>query len=184
MHVRSLSVLALLLLSECSAPGVLSLDGFTQWRTGHDDKTKQLFPGNTNGLVRENDKMIVHVKFQVAQYGEVSFPINRETPEGAEALRVDLSGSKFITLSYKSNQKFILQLRQTAVHGGSQNHVTLPASEDYTTATILLSDFSGGLSPLDLSNVSKFNFAFLENNPADGFAELYVEKFEIDNYKP
>jgi len=157
----------------------------SNWVTGYDNATSQLIPSQgTNPVVKENGKAILHVKFNVKQYGEVSFPINSATAEGAEALRADLSKSRGIKITYLSNHECIIQLRQTGVHGGIHNHIVLPASEYETTRIISFSEFKGGKTPLDLADVAKFNFAFLSNNPGEGFAELKIRSFAINNYKP
>ncbi len=162
-----------------------SINGFTSWITGHDADTRQLIPAKgNNALLSEEGKTIVHVKFEVKQYGEVSFPINTKTLAGTEALRADLSASKQIQITYQANQQVILQLRQTGIHGGVHHHVTLPATDHFTTMTILFSEFKGGKTPLDLTDVAKFNFAFLSNKTKNGFAELKVQSFIIDRYKP
>jgi hypothetical protein len=161
-----------------------SIDGFGQWTTGHDNLTEQLIPAeNKNALTFEDGKSIVHVKFKIKQYGEVSFPIDQQTPEGTEARKADLSKSKFIRITYKANTDFILQLRQTGIHGGTHNHVNLPAAKKYTTTTIALNDFKDGALPIDLTNVAKFNFAFLSNDDTDGFAELKISSIVIDSYE-
>jgi hypothetical protein len=163
---------------------MLSLGGFGQWITGHDANTMQIIPAEgNNALVVEDGEVYAHVKFKVSQYGEVSFPINQKTPLHEEALKADLSKSKFIVLTYQSNHELILQLRQTGVHGGIQNHVSLPASPSFKTVKILLSEFKGGLKPLDPGDVAKFNFAVLANNEADGYAEYIIKDFKIDKYK-
>ena len=163
----------------------LSLNGFKHWITGRDKNTEQLLPtGTENGLTIEERKTIAHVRFKVKQYGELSFPINPATFAGTEALAVDLSQSRFIKLRYKANRHVVLQLRQTGVHGGKHNHIILPPSDKLITRTIYFSSFAGGLKPLDLKDVAKFNFAFLGNNPVDGFADLVVTSFKIDRYKP
>jgi hypothetical protein len=77
-----------------------------------------------------------------------------------------------------------LQLRQTGIHGGVHNHITLPASDTFVPYTIYFSSFKGGLTTLDLSNVAKFNFALLGNNSKQGYAELIVRSFRIHRYKP
>lgn len=162
-----------------------SINGFTSWITGHDADTRQLIPAKgNNALLSEEGKTIVHVKFEVKQYGEVSFPINTKTPVGAEALSADLSASKQLQITYKSNQQVILQLRQTGVHGGVHPHITLPAADHFTTVTILFSEFEGGKTSLDLTDVAKFNFAFLSNNIKAGFAELSIQSFIINGYNP
>jgi hypothetical protein len=158
----------------------LSLHGFTQWRTGHDEATVQLLPKEgTDPLVKEGGYIVAHAKFKVASYGEMSFPIDGESPVGAEASRTDLSKNKFIIVTLKSNDDAILQLRQTGVHGGVQNHVTIPAALQWRTDTIYFSEFKGGLKPLDLTDVAKFNFAFLSNDPRDGYAEIVIKDFTI-----
>lgn len=163
----------------------LSLDGFSQWITGHDAKTEQLSPLNTQeGLVREKGRVVAYVKFNVKGYGELSFPIDPKTLPGEEARKVDLSKSKFIRVTYQANQEVVLQLRQTGVHGGVHNHVVLPASKKPTTRTIYFSEFKGGKTTLDLSDVAKFNFAFLSNPAHGSFAELKVKTFYIDQYQP
>jgi hypothetical protein len=158
----------------------LSLNGFSQWHTGQDEGTIQLIPvAGSNALAIEEKVIVAHAKFKVKAYGEMSFPIDSRTPEGEEARRVDLGGNKFIVLTYRSNHQFILQLRQTAVHGGKHNHVVIEASPTFVTDSIYFSEFIGGLKPLDLADVAKFNFAFLSNNDRDGYAEIVVKSFEI-----
>lgn len=158
-----------------------SLSQFTHWQTGHDPETKQVIPKTGDDPIAiENGIKIVHVKFRVRQYGEVSFPIDPSTPRNTEAKRVDITGSKSIKITYKSNQQFVLQLRQTGVHGGIHNHVTLPPSENFKTIEIPFTAFQGGRTPLDLSDVAKFNFAFLSNNSTAGFAELVVRSVVIN----
>jgi len=161
----------------------LSINKFTNWLTGRDSATVQLIPAiGSNALTSGDEGTIAHVKFKVAKYGEVSFPIK---PSNAiEAQPVNLSESKFIKIQYKANHEVVLQLRQTGVHGGIHNHYILPPSASFATYTIYFSSFKGGLTTVDLTNVAKFNFAFLANNPSDGFAELVVKSFKIDHYKP
>jgi hypothetical protein len=158
----------------------LSINGFSQWHTGHDEGTLQLIPvDGTNALAIEDKVIVAHAKFNVKAYGEMSFPIDSRTPEGEEARKVDLGGNKFIAFTYRSNHQFILQLRQTAVHGGKHNHVVIEASPTFVTDSIYFSEFKGGLKPLDLADVAKFNFAFLSNNDKDGYAEIVVRSFAI-----
>lgn len=161
-----------------------SINGFYSWITGRDSATIQHIPSNDyNALIKAENSTFAHVKFTVGKYGEVSFPI-KPVPAGSEASSVDLSKSRFIKIRYRSNVNIILQLRQTGVHGGIHNHVVLPASSSFTIQTIYFSSFKGGLKPLDLSEVAKFNFALLENSPSDGYAELTIQSFKIDRYKP
>jgi hypothetical protein len=163
-----------------SAQTASALDGFTQWRTGHNPETIQLVPANgTDPLAIDRKGMVAHVRFKVKGYGEMSFPIDPATAVGEEARRVNLSGKEFIVIGYKSNQDAILQLRQTGVHGGTHNHVVIRKSIEFVADTIFFTEFKGGLKPLDLSDVAKFNFAFLSNNPQDGFSELTVRSFHI-----
>jgi hypothetical protein len=177
----------LLLLMACAGPKRMpspsaSVGGFTTWQTGHDAQTVQRIPATgTNALVQRSDSTWMQVKFNVREYGEVSFPL-ANTPPDVEAPRVDLSGSKSIRITYKANQAFLVQLRQTGVHGGIQNHIELPASAQRTTVTVPFTQFTGGLKPLDLTDVAKFNFAFLSNNVAVGYAELFVYNVVIDHY--
>jgi hypothetical protein len=164
-------------------PGKLSINGFTHWLTGRDSATTQLIPSfGSNVLATEDNRIVAHAKFNVVKYGELSFPI--KPSDAIEAPGVDLSKSKFIKIEYKANHEVILQLRQTGIHGGVHNHIILPASDVFVNRTIYFSMFKDGLTPLDLSNVAKFNFAFLGNNSADGYAELIVRSFKIDRYKP
>jgi hypothetical protein len=120
----------------------------------------------------------------VNSYGEISTPISSASAPNAEAHPVNLSGSRFVKIKYKSNQPVVLQLRQAGVHGGIHNHVVLAPSPKFTTTTIKLSSFKGGVQPLDLKNVTKFNFAFADNNSKDGYADLVIQSFVIDRYKP
>ena len=168
-----------------SGKSPLSVTGFRHWMTGHDSATIQLIPATgTNGLVIEKNRTVAHARFRVSGYGEMSFPISTASLPHEEALSVDLSNSRFIKITYKANQNFVLQLRQTGVHGGVHNHVLLPASSSFKTITIYFSSFRGGLKPLKLRDVSKFNFAFLENNSRDGYADLVIRSVVIDGYKP
>lgn len=164
-------------------PEKLSINRFTNWLTGRDSATVQLIPAiGSNALISGDEGTVAHVKFKVVTYGEVSFAI-KPSP-AIEAQPVNLIKSKFIKIQYKANHEVVLQLRQTGVHGGVHNHIILPRSSSFATYTIYFSAFKGGLTPLDLSNVAKFNFAFLSNNSTDGFAELVVRSFKIDHYKP
>lgn len=163
----------------------LSINGYTIWLTGRDSATVQLIPrSGKNGLTMQGGNTVAHARFRVNSYGELSTPISASSAPNAEAHRVDLSGSRFIKIKYKANQTVILQLRQTGVHGGTHNHVLLPPSEEFTSSTIYFSSFKGGLQPLDLKDVAKFNFAFLANNAKDGFADLIIQSFVIDRYRP
>lgn len=163
----------------------LSIDGFAVWITGRDTGTIQLIPRTgKNGLMMEGGRTVAHVRFKVNNYGEISTPISSASAPNAEAHPVNLSGSRFIKIKYKANQPVLLQLRQTGVHGGIHNHVVLAPSSGFTTTTIQLSSFKGGLEPLDLKKVSKFNFALVGNNSKDGYADLVIQSFVIDRYKP
>ena len=171
--------------SQSTGSHLLSLNGFNVWLTGRDTSTIQLIPRiGRNALMMEGGKTVVHVRFKVKQYGEVHTPLNTLSAPNAEAQAVDLSGSKSLKIRYKSNQTVTLQLRQTGVHGGVHNHVLLPASPDFTTTTIQFSAFKGGLQPLNLKDVAKFNFAFVANNEKDGFADLVIQSLVIDKFKP
>lgn len=161
-----------------------SINGFYHWITGRDSATIQYSPSTGyDALTTKENKTVALAKFVVAKYGEVSFPI-KSVSAGMEAPSVNLTKSRFIKIRYRSNVKIILQLRQTGVHGGIHNHVVLPASSSFATQTVYFSSFKGGLKPLDLSDVAKFNFALLENNPSDGYAELVIRSVKIDHFKP
>lgn len=184
MHSKKLLLTSSLCCLSIIISAQSSINGFYPWITGRDSATIQHIPSNGyNALTIEENRTVVHVKFTIAKYGEVSFPI-RSVSAGMEAPSVNLTKSRFIKIRYRSNVNVILQLRQTGVHGGIHNHVLLPASSSFTTQTISFSSFKGGLKPLDISDVAKFNFALLENNPSDGYAELTVRSFKIDRYKP
>jgi hypothetical protein len=159
----------------------LLLGGFSQWRTGYDDLTIQILPATGyDPLVRtKGNSVTAHVKFKVNAYGEMSFPINSESIKGDEALKADISDDKFVVVTYRSNQNVVLQLRQTGVHGGRHNHVTLQEAGEFRTDTIYFAEFRNGLQPLDLTDVAKFNFALLSNNAEEGYAELEVRAFVI-----
>ncbi len=161
-----------------------AINGFTVWQTGHDVQTLQIVPAaGGSALTRSEDTAVAHVKFIVREYGELWFSL-ANTPSDVEYAGVDLSAGTSITITYRANYNFILQLRQTGVHGGIQNHVTLPAASQITTITVPFTQFSGGLHPLDLADVAKFNFAFLGNNVRDGYAELYIYNVVVDRYSP
>jgi hypothetical protein len=166
-------------------PVSLSLNGFRNWRLGSSDGSKQIFPASgTDPLILLDGAPVVRVRMTVAPWGEMSFPITRfvNFDSTGEAESVDLSGSSFIDITYRSNQSVNLQLRQYAVHGGTHNQITLPAAAEFTNVRIPLSNFRGGLTALDLTKVAKFNFALLSNNPNDGYAELTVKKFVIEKF--
>ena len=170
--------------AQATGSNPLSVDGFSGWTIGRDRETVQLIPATGVEPLRiEDGKSVAHARFQVKQYGEIWFPIN-QSGYASPGVGVNLSRSKFLKVRYKSNQPVILQLRQTGAHGGTHNHVTLPASTNFRTATISMDSFKGGLEPLNLKDVEKFNFAVLGNNQADGYADLVVVSFVIDRYKP
>lgn len=163
--------------------GKLSINGFTNWLTGRDSATIQLIPViGSNALTTEENRTVAHAKFNVSNYGELSFPVKPSV--AIEPLPVNLSKSRFIKIEYKANHEVILQLRQTGIHGGVHNHIILPASDTFVQHTIYFSSFKAGLTTLDLSNVAKFNFALLGNNAKQGYAELIVRSFKIHRYKP
>ena len=179
----SLTLEAGSLLAQTTSP--LTLDGFSQWLTGHDEQTEQLQPvQGRQALVRKRGRVEAYVKFKVKSYGELSFPIDPRTPWGEEARRVDLSQSRWVRIRYKATVPVVLQLRQTGVHGGVHPQVTLPARSRFQTCTLYFSAFTGGKTPLDLANVSKFNLALLTNAQPDSNAELSVRSFKIDHYTP
>lgn len=71
------------------------------------------------------------------------------------------------------------------MHGGVHNQVTLNASRKFITRVVHFNEFKGGKTPLDISDVAKFNFAFLGSRDGVPYdAELVVKGFEIENYKP
>lgn len=163
-------------------PIPLSIDGFRSFKTGRDTGTVQLIPASgTDPLILLDGNPAVKVRMNVNPWGEMSFPINGFDQTG-EAAQVDLTSSGFIDITYQSNQSVNLQLRQYAVHGGTHNQITLPAAATFTRVRIPFSDFKGGLSALDLTKVAKFNFALLSNNANDGYAELIVKHFRIENF--
>jgi hypothetical protein len=178
-------LLSILSYSQSTGSNPLDINGYSLWMTGRDSATIQLIPRTgKNGLMMEGGKTVVHARFKVNSYGEISIPISASSAPNAEAHSVNLSGSRFVKIKYKANQTVILQLRQTGVHGGIHNHVLLPPSDEFISSTIYFSSFEGGLQPLNLKDVAKFNFAFLDNNKSDGFADLVIQSFVIDRYKP
>lgn len=163
-------------------PAPITINGFDDWKIGFNTGSQQIIPASgSNPLVVMDGAAVVHVRLKVSPWGEMSFPIAGFDQTG-EAEVIDLSGSSFIEITYKSNQSVNLQLRQYAVHGGTHNQITLPAAAEFTTVKIPFSDFKGGLTPLDLTKVAKFNFALLSNNANDGYAELIVKEFKIDKF--
>ena len=163
-------------------PIPLSIDGFRSFKTGRDNGTTQLLPASgTDPLILLDGSPVVRVRMNVHPWGEMSFPIS-DFDQTGEAAQVDLSDSHFIDITYQSNQSVNLQLRQYAVHGGTHNQITLPAAATFTTVRIPFSDFKDGLTALDLTKVAKFNFALLSNNVNDGYAELIVKHFKIENF--
>ncbi len=139
-----------------------------------------------------NSKKVATLKAKVPadSYAEMSLPINPyESDDPFFTPKVDLSASKYVSITYSSNTDAILQLRQTDVHGGNHNQATLASSggEIKTIRLDLDSDFlwlGTSATTLDKSNVGKFNFAFLKQNQNDGFAQITIHSFSIDNYSP
>lgn len=163
-------------------PAPLTINGFHSWKIGGDSASKQLIPASgSDPLVVLDGSPVARVRMTVSPWGEMSFPI-ADFDQTGEAETINLSGSSFIEITYKSNQNVNLQLRQYAIHGGTHNQITLPAASEYTTVKIPFTDFKGGLTPLDLTRVAKFNFALLSNNTTDGYAELIVKGFKIDKF--
>lgn len=163
-------------------PAPLTINGFHSWKIGSDSASKQLIPASgTDPLVVLDGSPVARVRMTVSPWGEMSFPI-ADFDKTGEAETINLSGSDFIEITYKANQSVNLQLRQYAIHGGTHNQITLPAASEFTTVKIPFTDFKGGLKPLDLTSVAKFNFALLSNNTTDGYAELIVKGFKIDKF--
>lgn len=171
--------------SQSTGSNPLAINGFSLWLISRDSATIQLIPrAGKNGLMMEGGKTVAHARFKVNNYGEISLPISALSIPNVEPPPVDLSASRFIKIRYKANQPVLLQLREAGASGPFHNHVLLAASEQFTTATVQLSSFKGGPQPLDLKNVAKFSLAFLANNIEDGFADLVIQSFSIDRYKP
>ena len=147
-----------------------------------------------NGLTQLNGKNVAQLRAVVnpGSYTEMSVPLNpyiSNDPFSDPALDLSPIQSTFVKVTYQSNHNAILQLRQSGVHGGSHNQASLPASPNgFTTLTLnLTQDFKWlghSSSTLDLSNLGKFNFAFLSQNNNDGYAQIIVSGLEIENYQP
>lgn len=171
--------------SQSTGSNPLAINGFSLWLTSRDSATIQLIPrAGKNGLMMEGGKTVAHARFKVNSYGEISLPISALSIPNVEPPPVNLSASRFVKIRYKSNQPVLLQLRQAGANGPVHNHVLLAASETFTTTSVQLSSFKGGIQPLDLKHVAKFSFALFANNAKDGFADLVIQSFSIDRYKP
>lgn len=163
-------------------PAPLTINGFDDWKIGFNPGSQPIIPASgTSPLAIKDGAAVAHVRLKVAPWGEMSFPLAGVEQSG-EAESIDLSSSRFIEITYQANQSVNLQLRQYAIHGGTHNQITLPAAAEFTTVKIPFSDFKGGLTPLDLTRVAKFNFALLSNNVTDGYADLVVKEFKIDKF--
>ena len=145
-----------------------------------------------SGLTQLNGQNVAHLRARInrGSYTEMSVPINPYlSGDPFSDPAVDISNSRWVKLTYKSNHQAILQLRQSGVHGGSHNQAALPASPNsFTSITLdLATDFKwlgNSASTLDLSRVGKFNFAFLAQNETDAYAEIIVSSLEIEHYQP
>lgn len=84
--MRFLFILFLFAINPVLVQAQTVLNGFNQWRTGHDEATVQLVPANgTDALVSLKGDVVAWAKFKVKGYGEMSFPIDPSTQEGEEA---------------------------------------------------------------------------------------------------
>lgn len=178
-----------------SAPEALSgVSQYRYWNTGFGNATILIPSSGRNALTSENGKITAHMRAEIQPdgYAEMSVPL--DPYQFTDPLRdpsVDLSrsNSTIVRVTYSSNHPAILQLRQSGTHGGNHNQVNLPASPNiYTTLNINLpTDFLWlGTDPstLEMSNLGKFNFAFLSHNTTAGYAEIKVRELIIENYLP
>lgn len=163
------------------------IDGFQFWSLGKDDKTVMLLPSqevnNSNAKRLENNQVIAHGKFVISGWGELYSPLLQEHKDTEKP--VDISSSNWVEIEYASNREVQLQLRHAFIHGGTHNHFQLPNTfNKYQKIRINFASFQGGLSPLDLKRVAKFNFAMIGKNDLADYSELKVRKILIENFKP
>lgn len=168
-----------------------NVNAYRFWAIGGPSLVLLPSSGN-NGLTNLNDHVVAQLRAQIngGSYSEMSVPLNPyASSDPFSDPAVDLTASDYVTIRYQSNHDAILQLRQSGVHGGNHNQASLPASPSgiSTIKLSLRNDFKWlgyQASTIDLSQVGKFNFAFLSQNEDDGYAEIIVHSLKIDQYQP
>ncbi|MFA0079352.1 hypothetical protein AB4427_14595 [Vibrio artabrorum] len=168
-----------------------NINGFVHFTVGGSDNVENIAP-NGGGIIDTDNGYSAVASFRGIQesneYGEMWFPIDPNSDmTKPEPNPVDLTGSNFAVITYKSNAPAILQLRQWGVHGGNHNMAKLPNTFNKVSKLKLnFSDFKdwGGNHTLDLSSVAKFNIAFLTEDKKTGTANIVVTGFTISNYNP
>ncbi|WP_276381497.1 hypothetical protein [Flavobacterium sp. H4147] len=115
------------------------------------------------------EKGIVRVTAKESPIGEIELNVMITESDSNDGAPTNLSqNSKFVSITYKSNQLIKLQAREGnaegtgCVHGGSHPRVDLPISEKFTTIKIPWTNFrqDGNLNGklLNIHNLCKFNF--------------------------
>jgi len=115
------------------------------------------------------EKGIVRVTAKESPIGEIELNVMITESDSNDGAPTNLSqNSKFVSITYKSNQLIKLQAREGnaegtgCVHGGSHPRVDLPVSEKFTTIKIPWTNFRQDGNPngklLNIHNLCKFNF--------------------------
>lgn len=122
----------------------------------------------TINVIRK-EKGIVRVTAKESPIGEIELNVMITESDSNDGAPTNLSqNSKFVSITYKSNQLIKLQAREGnaegtgCVHGGSHPRVDLPVSEKFTTIKIPWTNFRQDGNPngklLNIHNLCKFNF--------------------------
>lgn len=115
------------------------------------------------------EKGIVRVTAKESPIGEIELNVMITESDSNDGAPTNLSqNSKFVSITYKSNQLIKLQAREGnaegtgCVHGGSHPRVDLPVSEKFNTIKIPWTNFRQDGNPngklLNIHNLCKFNF--------------------------
>ncbi|QSW87824.1 hypothetical protein J0383_16280 [Flavobacterium endoglycinae] len=123
------------------------------------------------------EKGIVRVTAKENPIGEIELNVMITESDSNDGAPTNLSqNSKYVSITYKSNQLIKLQAREGnaegtgCVHGGSHPRVDLPISEKFTTIKIPWTNFRQDGNPngklLNVHNLCKFNF--VNYNPSSG----------------
>ena len=163
------------------------IDGFKFWSFGKDPMTSMVAPAKdhykTGAIHILDDQGFAHAKFKVKIWGEMYTSLLQLSRESE--LPVDISKSRWVEIEYAANRIVTMQLRHAFTHGGTHNHVLLDDTDGhFVTVRISFSDFKGGLKPLDLTNVSKFDFAMVGKNESADFSEIKIKHLIIDGFNP
>ncbi|MDN3674202.1 hypothetical protein QWY99_14155 [Flavobacterium branchiarum] len=129
---------------------------------------------------------VIRVTANGSPVGEIELNV-MITPSGSnDGASTNLpSSSSFVSITYKTSQPITIQAREGndsgtgCVHGGTHAMTNLPTSPDrFTTVKIPWTDFKLNGNPVNIHNLSKFNF--VNYHPVSG-SLLEITAVEIQN---